>query len=107
MHSQVIPCPRQGCPGIITNTHRSKGHTYCCAFCSYLEGAREKLLIRLERAETIPRYADPKSILEECDALDAVEEAFNAYVVCVIGNLPHLRRARREMQEQQGQEQAA
>ncbi|OLT03200.1 hypothetical protein BJF90_26350 [Pseudonocardia sp. CNS-004] len=74
--------------------------------CGWLIDSRERLLVRLEKAETDSRYPSRSQyILRESALLDSLELAFDEYVGQYIRNIPRLWRARQELDS--GQEQAA
>jgi hypothetical protein len=101
------PCPRHGCPGIITDTHRVKGFTHCSSMCGWLVENRERLITRLEKAETDSKYPSaPVFLVRECELLDLVELALDEYLRQHIRNVPRLWRARQEL-DWQAEEQAA
>jgi hypothetical protein len=93
----IKPCPRPGCPGVVMQAQTSLGFTYCTAVCSQIEAMRSKVLARLESAELGGRPTHVTTTLEEINALDTLEDAYDSWLSAHIRNIPRLRTAVQEV----------
>lgn len=89
----IKPCPRPGCPGVVMQAQASQGFTHCTAVCSQIESMRSKVLARLESAELGGRPTHVTMTLDEVNALDALEAAFDEWLTAHVRNIPRLRSA--------------